>query len=198
MDISQSDNNFQSFKAIGEGDELAFRRIFHAYNARLYPFALKITKSEPAAQDIIQEAFLRLWVHREDVAQMEYPVAWLYKIVSNLALTYLRKKAAELKRLEQVASLSVPVNVNDTADNINFNELQSLLNEAIEQLPPRRKLIYTLSRQQGMSHKEIASQLGISQHTIKNQMVTALKFIQKYIRQALDLSIPVIIIFFFL
>lgn len=178
----------QLFERIARGDEEAFGHIFHTYNAKLFPFVIKVTRSESAAQEIIQETFLRLWVHRESLAQMEQPVSWLYKVASNLSLSYLRRQAAEIRRIQQV-SMSSTVAENNGVNNIAVREMQSLLNAAIDRLPPRRQLIYKLSRQQGLSHKEIAEQLHLSRNTVKNQVVVALKFIQDYILRVSGMAV---------
>lgn len=184
------------FKRIAEGDEGAFREVFHTYNARLYPFILKVVHSESVAEDIIQDTYLRLWTHREEVAQMEHPVSWLFKVASNLSLSLLRSQAAEIRRLQRMKTTAGDTTEQAIIDSLSVKELQLLITKAIDQLPPKRQEIYRLSREQGLNYKEIAERLQLSPNTIRNQLVSALKFIRDYIRRTSGIIIPFLILFF--
>lgn len=183
------------FRGIADGDEVAFTQIFHEYNARLFPFVCKISKSEMVAEEIVQEVFLRLWVNREEVAQMEHPVGWLYRVASNLSISYLRQLAGHEKKLKQLGGIQ-ETSANNVTDSLGAKEIQELINKAIAQLPPRRQQIYQLSRQTGLSHKEIAGKLGLSTNTVKDQLVISLKFIKGYIRKETGISISILVMLF--
>ena len=142
----------------------------------------------------MQEVFLRLWVNREEVGRMEHPVGWLYRVASNLSVSYLRQlagheEAAAAGRTQEPSS-------NNVTDSLGAKEIQELINKAIAQLPPKRQLIYQLSRQTGLSHKEIAGKLGLSQNTVKDQLVISLKFIKGYIRKETGISISILVMLF--
>ena len=188
-------NERDLFKRIAAGDEDAFKAIFHRCNAKLYPFACKLTRSASAAEDIVQETFLRLWLHRTEVGQMERPEAWLYTVASNLSLSWLRTHAAEMRR-DQRLGRHKNNNKEYIIDRLSLQETQQLLSRAITLLPPKRQEIYMLSREEGLNHKEIAEKLQLSQHTIKNQLVTALRFIRDYLRQESGIVIPLLLFFF--
>lgn len=81
------------FERIARGDGEAFREIFHYYNARLYHSVLKMVKSEEEAREIIQEVFLKLWIRRGKLSEIERPGAWLFTIASNLSIDILRKQS---------------------------------------------------------------------------------------------------------
>jgi RNA polymerase sigma-70 factor (ECF subfamily) len=176
------------------GEEAAFREIFYEHNARLFPFIKKITQHEENAREIVQEVFLRLWIHRDTVAQLEQPAAWLYKIASNLSLSHLRSLAAEERRLQVVEQSMSAAAQNDTLEWLNAKETSSLIEEAVALLPEKRRAIYLLSRQEKLNHKEIAEQLGISSNTVKNQLVAAMKQIQEYLQKYTGCLIPLFII----
>lgn len=177
------------FENIRTGGEPAFALVFHAYNAHLFPFICKITKSELVAEEIVQEVFLRLWVNREDVSGMENPVGWLYRVASNLSLSYLRQLARQPQPLETAGE--VPDAVTDA---LGARELARLIEQAISKLPPRRQEIFRLSRVQGLSHKEIAAKLALSQHTVKDQLVISLRFIKNFIHRETGISLPVLVL----
>ena len=194
------DNNLYNskylFQQIAAGNEDAFREVFHTYNAKLYPFVLKVVRSASAAEDIIQETFLRLWTNRAEVAGMEHPVSWLYKVASNLSLSLLRFQAAEIRRLQRI-EVREAVESEEVINDLSMKELQALITEAVDLLPPKRQDIYRLSREQGLNYKEIAERLQLSPNTIRNQLVSALKFIKEHIRHAGDIVIPLFILLFF-
>ncbi len=188
-------NKKHLFQQIATGNELAFRKVFHDCNAKLFPFVLKLTRSETIAEDLVQETFLRLWVHRCEVGEMDRPIAWLYTVASNLSLSWLRAHAAETRKLQRI-KIKDSTRSEQIIEQLSVEEAQLLISQAVDLLPPKRKQIYKLSREQGLSHKEIAEQLHLSTSTIKNQMVNALKFIKDYLYQSSGITIPILILLF--
>ena len=184
------------FKLIAEGNESAFSEVFHEYNSRLFMVVLKITKSESEAEEIIQNVFLKLWLNRHKLHEIENPGAWLYKVASNLALSFLRSKATQLRheKVLQCRQLNLQ---DDIQLQLEAKEIKNLVSIAIEGLPPGRRELYILSRHEGLNRMEIASRLGITESTVKNQLGSALKFIQQYINQRNGVSLPVIVLLLF-
>lgn len=183
------------FLQIAEGDEVAFSAVFHEYNSKLFSVVLRITKSESEAEEIIQNVFLKLWLNRNMLTEIEKPGAWLYKIASNLALTFLRKKAVQ-HRYENTFQLQETSPQDEIQSSLDAKELNKCIYQAIENLPPGRREIYKLSRQQGLNRMEIARQMGIAESTVKNQLGSALKFIQQYINQQHGVYLPFCFLFF--
>lgn len=180
------------WRRMATGDEEAFRTLFHAFTPSLHAAALQIVKQEETAREIVQETFLKVWVHKEALALMEKPEGWIYRAASNLSLSHLRKQASAWKWLQ---SQSVTTDTsNDVLEKITFREARQLLHNAISALPPKRKLIFQLSRQEELSHAEIAEKLNMSQNTVKNQIVLAVKFIEAYIQQHIGFYIPLFLL----
>ncbi len=179
----------ERFNRIAEGDEVAFTQVFHDYNARIYPAVLRMVKSTGEAEEIIQEVFLRLWLHRDKLPEISNPGGWLMTIASNLALTNLRHKAVELRsqpRLREQTNASELV----VEEALQAREVGRWIHEAVELLPPSRREVFLLSRNQGYSRKEIAEKLGISESTVKNQLNAALHFVNDYLLKNKGLSLP--------
>lgn len=175
------------------GDEAAFREIFHEYNARLFPFVVKVTESEDAAREILQEVFLRLWLHRQQVAAMDNPAGWLYRVANNLALSHLRHKAVEYRHLKSygmMQEMQAAQELNLTEMGIDARETEQMINEVIARLPEKRRKIYCLSRQEGLGLQEIAGLLHLSPNTVKNQLVTANRQVQQYLHQITGCLVP--------
>jgi RNA polymerase sigma-70 factor (ECF subfamily) len=169
----------QLFLQVAEGDEKAFETLFNTFLPKLYPFIIKFIKSEPAAQEIIQETFIRVWLSRDKLSEIDNPGGWLYKVASNECYSYLRKSILNNKFLNPI--MVEPDPVNTTHENIALKELNRVIGEAINKLPAQRKKIYRMSRDEGMTIPEIASILDLSPNTVKNALVTSLKFIREYL-----------------
>ena len=169
----------QLFMQVAEGDERAFETLFNAFLPKLYPFIIKFIKSEPAAQEILQETFIRVWLSRDKLSEIDNPGGWLYKVASNECYSYLRKSILNNKFLNPITFEPDPVNT--TQETFSLKELNRVIGEAINKLPAQRKKIYRMSRDEGMSIPEIASVLNLSPNTVKNALVTSLKFIREYL-----------------
>lgn len=190
-------NDLQSdlgrFARIATGDEAAFAEIFHSYNAKIFPVAMRLVKSQGEAEEIVQEVFLRLWLHREKLPEIKNPGAWLISIASNLALTHLRHKAVQQRhhpRIQEEGEGS-DLLVEET---LQAREVGRWIHEAVELLPPSRREVFLLSRNQGYSRREIAEKLGISESTVKNQLNAALHFLQDYLLNNKGLSLPTLLL----
>lgn len=195
MSINPLNNEKELFQRIANSDETAFEQIFHAYNERLLPFVGAITKSTSAAEEIVQEVFLRLWLHRASLANMEEPAAWLTRVASNLSLSYL-KRVATYSRILQTIKPEETLTETDPATTLDTKKIAELVADAVAQLPAKRQQIYRLSREKGFTRQEIADSLQLSESTVKNQLTAALKFIQEYITTNTGVYIPVSLLIF--
>ena len=162
---------------IAAGDEQAFEHLFEIYVPKLTPLALRLTKDREVVKEIIQETFLRLWLTRDQLGEIENPAGWIHTIAANQCYKYLRRLA-----LQQKLPAPAPPTV-QLEEIINVTELKSLINTAVAQLPAQRQKIYLLSRVHGLSIPEIAAQLGLSANTVKNTLVSALKFIREFLAE---------------
>jgi RNA polymerase sigma-70 factor (family 1) len=187
------------FSRIAEGDEKAFRDIFQYYGAIIHPFVLKIVKEESIAREIVQEVFLKLWVNRESLTTIDNPSSWLFRIASNLSISHFRRQEIDKRVLKEIQSRTVGGDTNagqtDTIDELSAKELKKLIKEAVDLLPEKRKQIYLLAREEGLSRKEVAARLNLSENTVRNQIAISLQHIQEYIRKNSGYYIPVVLIF---
>jgi RNA polymerase sigma-70 factor (ECF subfamily) len=174
-----SDNEKLLFYQVATGDEQAFAILFDVFMPRLYPFIIKFTRSEIAAQEIIQETFIRVWLNRDKLSEIDNPGGWLYKVASNECYGYARKRALNNKLFNALTPETDPATV--TQEALELKELKALIHEAVNKLPAQRKKIYLMSRNQGQRIPEIATELGLSPNTVKNALVSSLKFIREYL-----------------
>lgn len=190
MQASPPYDDLELFSKIARGDEQAFTQLFHIYTPKLLPFITKLTRSEHVAQEMIQETFLRLWINRAELTEVKSPGAWIYRIASNVSLTFLRTQSNRRKLLQKV-EVTDRENLSETLDS---RELDLIIQRAINLLPERRQEVYRLSREKGLSHQQIADRLKISPNTVKNQIGISLKFIQEFINKETGLSIITLMI----
>jgi len=162
------------------GDELAFAQIYNQYRSKMYIYAYNLCKSSETAEEIVQEVFIRLWQKKAQINTELNFSAYLKKITLNHVLNHLKKVARE-KSLQDEIFHYIETIRNTTEDNLLEKELLKTYDEAIENLPPQKKIIYQMSRNEEMSHDQIAEKLNISKNTVKNHMVEATKFIRSYV-----------------
>lgn len=179
MNAYLQDNN-QLFQLISEGDETAFRQLFHIYVPHLRALAFRIIQNESVTEDIIQETFLRLWISRDKLKAIEQPRSWLYRIALYQCFTYLRKQAVHHKA---IANLTPVEAVFSPEEDITYAFMKEQVGIAVQQLPPQAKRIYLLSREQGLKIPEIAARLSLSPNTVKNSLVRSLHAIRKHLEQ---------------
>lgn len=169
---------------VSKGDEGAFRQLYDLYRKKIYSIAFKLIRIESVAEDAVQEVFLRLWLHREKLTEINYFTSYLNIVTRNYILNALRKMAHEDAFLRNLVSESK--RNKDEFDVVVFNQLQNLINKAVDRLPPQQKKVYLLSRGENLSHEEIAHQLNISRSTVKGHLISALKFIKSYLLSHAD------------
>lgn len=164
------------------GDELAFTHLFHAYKFKLYGFISKLTGSPATAEDVVQDVFLKLWKDRTSLRDVESFGSYLFRMAQNHAINGFRKMAREVDMLKEMNTGDLPAH-STPQTHIALKETREILHRAIQQLPPRQKAIYLLSREEGVKHEEIARRLRITTGTVKNHMIQALRTLREQLSQ---------------
>ena len=166
------------FSEIALGNEDAFDIFFYRYNTKVYYFILHIVKDSAAAEELIHDVFLKLWLNRKGLQAIENPGNYLFVVAKNHSLHYLEKPAVKRQPLEAV---SLPDKSNPE-EQLLLKESLALIAEAVRELPDQQRLVFQLSSQQGLSRDEIALKLNVSPHTVKNHLGSARKSIQQYMQ----------------
>ncbi|HRP33298.1 MAG TPA: RNA polymerase sigma-70 factor [Agriterribacter sp.] len=175
-----------------QGDEAAFEKLVHMLYKKLFPFTVSLIKSESEANDVLQEVFLKIWLHRTSFSTIENPMGWIFTVVANTASNFLRTRLRHELRIKAYQSRSVVAT--DMEEQLDANFTQSLIDEAVNKLPAKRKQVFLLSRKEGLSRKEIATRLNVSENTVRNQLVESLQFVKEYLIQRGGLTIPAVLI----
>lgn len=175
--------------------EKAFRAIFDAYKNRLFGYVLAISHSHYTAEEITQEIFLKLWLCRDVLHRVDNLEHYIFTIARNKTLNHLRKAATDTRILNELQEkMFLPAN--NVEEKSKMAEAEKLVREAIDLLSPRRKLVYQLSRHQGLNHEQIARQLQLSNNTVKNHLVESLAFIRSYLERHGAITLLVMFLFF--
>ena len=161
-----------------DGDEEAFCELYAAYKNRLLYFALKFVKSHEFAEDIFQDAFTVVWQTRRFINPEASFSSYLYTIVRNRILNQLRDMANEDQLKEQILSQAID-STNETNNHILLNDLKEIIARALEQLTPRQREVFKMSRELQMSHKEIAEKLQIPVRTVEDHIYKTLTELRK-------------------
>lgn len=180
-----------------QNNEAAFSELYVRYKDKLYYFCLQILKSKEETNDIVQEIFIRIWESRSFINPNLSFSSFLYTMVRNRILNYFRDIDID-EKAKQILSKQKVTEEEAIDSNIIYSEYQAILQNAINCLPPQRQKIFNMSRIKNMSHKEIASELGISVNTVQEHISEALKFIKAYFSKHADMSINLLLAAFIL
>lgn len=194
MDANRKHTEKQLFSLIGEGDEEAFNQFYETLLPDFTAYIFKLVKSEDGVKEVVQESLIRLWLYRDKLADIQYPRAWFFKMVSNETYRYLRKNGLQQTQELDAAALAGRDgdSTDETARYVSFRETQRIIRSAVENLAPRQRMIYILSREKGLTLPQIAAQLGLSRDYVKKVLMTSLRILrQKLIDEGL---LPTIII----
>jgi RNA polymerase sigma-70 factor (ECF subfamily) len=169
------------FDNVAQGDERSFANLFHLFLPKLHPIIIRLTRSETAVQEIIQETFIKVWLHRDKLTEIDNPGGWIFTIASNKCYDWLRAHSLQEKRILPETEHPDAGATNNVHEWLDSRELKNLIDQAVDQLPAQRKKIFLLSRHQGKTIPEIADILGVSPNTVKNALVIALRSIREYL-----------------
>src|SRR5690606_2765735 len=160
---------------VSKGTVEAFNALYRLYSPRLFRFAFSLLKNEEDAKEVIQDVFIIIWRKRFEIRSEQSLRSYLFKISYNVVIDKIRKRIKEKTFLSHLYQY---FEVSESSQTLEYAQLNQQLQEAVEALPPRRRLILKLSREQNLSHKEIAEKLGISIKTIENQITLSLRQIK--------------------
>lgn len=175
------------------GNEKAFRKLFDVYWKEVYAYSLSILRNEVFADEIVQDSFLQIWLKRETLDASRSIKPFLITVVKNKTLDFL-KKAANDRKLREEVYYSRGKSHNPIYQKLREDDLEMVKDAALALLPPRRKLIFEMSRYEGKSYEEIGQELGITTNTVKSQMRKALETIRTFLLDNGDLAMAFLLI----
>ena len=184
MPDPQPYNEKELLLQVARGDESAFRQLFLQWNQLLAGYVFRITESRELTEEIVQDVFMKIWMVRETLTGINNFKHFLLVVARNQAFDALKKqlKEQERKRVWEKENKPELYIANSDTDTSGF----SLIDQAIDSLPPRRKEVYLLSRHERLTYKEVADRLGISRESVKTHLKLAADSIAGFIRSHLS------------
>lgn len=165
------DNEKYILKRISLNDENAFRELFRYYYPRAEVFLGKVISSREDVKDIAQNIFIRVWIMRAILPEINSFGAYLYRMCRNAAIDYVRSRGITVPIPDDFDIAS-----GDTADQLaDARETEMRMSRSVALLPEKRRKIFIMSRVEGLSNAEIAARLNISPKTVENQITLALR-----------------------
>ncbi len=155
------------------GDHTAYKYIYQRYYRVLFVHAYKRLRDQEQSKDIIQEVFTKLWDKREAFVLASSLAGFLFTAVNNKIVDYFLHKEVQAKYFAAFGEF-LDVETQKTDYLVRENQLMALIEQEIQQLPPKMREVFELSRKSNLSHKEIADRLAISEKTVDRQISNAL------------------------
>ena len=167
---------------ISNDDQLAYRQLFIQFYNKLSRFVMGFTKSKELTDEIVSDVFINVWRRRKNIEEIKNLKLYLYVSAKNITFNYLKKLHRE--NLTDLDSVEIEPEdpFADPGAAMITREMNLRLKSAINDLPPRCKLIFTLVKEDGLTYKQTAQLLNISESTVENQISIALKKISGAIR----------------
>lgn len=159
----------------------SFEDIYRRHWQSVYAVCYHYTQSRHISEDLVQEIFLSLWERRKTLIIERSVEHYLLRAARLKVFYYLRTDLSQKKHHERL-SLYYISSENATENDVLFRELFGMLHDIIEELPPKPRVVYTMSRMEGMKTKEIARELVLSEKTVKNHLTRALHFLRNRLK----------------
>ncbi len=174
---------------VAEGDTRSFSLLVDAYWNKVYSHALSFVKSPEAAQEITQDIFVKIWDKRAALPGIESFKDYLYITGRNMIISQMRKKimaplpTVECKEREDMQLPDLQLEYKNTYE---------LIRRGMQQLTPQQQKIFRMSREEGMTHEQIAEKLGLAQNTVKWHMVIALNTLRTFLSHHIEMALVII------
>lgn len=156
-----------------------FEEIFRQTKDRLYHFTLKLTQNSDDAKDIIQECYTRLWEKLPAVDVKEEVLPLLLTYARHCFIDHLRKRERDSQFLAGLSNTLPAAESASAESSLELDDTAKQLQALLDQLPAKRRQIFTLVKEDGLTHKEVADQLGIAAGTVEKQVSLSLRFLRK-------------------
>jgi RNA polymerase sigma-70 factor (ECF subfamily) len=165
-----------------QDEKSALDDLFGYYYPRLFHFSKSILKIETDVDDILQEVFVKLWLNRQKIGNAETFNSYIFTITKNEVLNLIRTNIRNNSFKNELFQRSVAEEF-QMQSQLEFNEVKSGINQVVSQLPEKRRQIFILSRTEGLSNREIAQQLNISEKTVEDHITHAIKKIKTSLKE---------------
>lgn len=191
MKIDDYDDNATLIESLSKGDESAYSYLINTYHHKLCVYANSLVKNIYSAEDIVQNVFIKVWEQRTRLKTDHALKSFLYKLVYNEFIDLYRKNQS-LFSLEKSYYDALNAVIQEE-DSESFQRVLNVVNKEIQNLPPKCKEVFILSKKEGLTNIEIAEHLDVSIKTVEAQITKAFSIL----RSSLDEKIKSFLFLFF-
>ncbi len=181
MENKNEENDFFLLERLKQDDSKAFENLYFKYGKRLYWFALKYLKNKENAESLVQDIFTKIWEIRKTLNSEQSFSSFLFTIAKNSIFNKHRKKLNEEAYKEHLRAHLDQI-YDKTENDIILADMKQRIDKYVIKLPKKRQEIYLLSREEGLSYKEIAQKLNISEKTIESHIRLVLKDLRQILK----------------
>lgn len=192
MSFSDSNSGSPDLTLFKKGDEHTFELIFDKYYERLVGFCNQFISDLDKSKSLAQQAFIKLWLNRDKIEQINGITAFLYTAAKTECLNFLRQEKYRytyqnnaLQNREKL--LNQEVLESFRFDRLEYQELEEMIQSALDKLPEKCRQVFLKSRFEYKKNHEIAEELGIALKTVEGNITRALKFLRKELQDILPL-----------
>ena len=173
---------------LSRDDVAAFNALYYKYYRAVFSNVYKLVQQQQAAEDILQDVFASLWINRKKIDPEKAVGGWLFVVSYNKSMKFLNTAVRERMGVHDERTAEIAETPGNDHQEVEYQ--YHLINEAIENLPPKKKKVFILCKLEGMTYEEAATSLGISPHTVKEYVSSSLKFIKEYSLSRHTLNTP--------
>lgn len=178
---------------LSKGNDAAFSEIYNRYWKRLFTIAFNKLNNLSEAEELVQDIFLDIWSRRETLKITSSLAAYLAVAVKYKVLDCYSKRATKLRYQNYLSHLSDPLD-SSTENWLNHEELKENIRKSVASLPEKCRLVFELSRNNGLSHKQIATKLEIAEKTVESHLSRALRTLRINLGSLFSFLLPVLVI----
>lgn len=179
--LPENSHESQWLAELAKGNHDAFNKLFLAYHNLVSSFLYGFIKYGDDALDLAQDIFYSIWLHREKMSEVVSFKAYLFRMARNAVYNYYKLNAIHEEHLEKFQK-KICWEENSQEEKIYAEELELLLNIVVDNMPPQRKLIFNMSRNEGLTNDEISQKLNINKRTVENHITQALADLRKVLK----------------
>ncbi len=173
-------SEFELVTQLKKGEVFAFDKLFDCYSAKLFKMANSYLNEKADAEEIVQDVFIKIWQKRTDINPDLSFKTYLFKIAFNAILKAFRKKATDEKH-KRLFAQEFLFHSTEKRDEAAYLQTLRYVDRLIDNLPPKQKEVFILSRKEGFKYREIALKLDVSENTVRNHMASAMRYIRSQV-----------------
>lgn len=160
------------------GDRDAFTLIYNEYFSKVKIFLCHVMGGNQLSEEFAQEVFVRLWINHSKIATDQPITSYLFTISKNIAMDYYRKRSSEVKYIQHITENGEKED-KDIESELTYNQMTEIIEQAIGNMPLKQRIVFKLSREDGLINQEIAEKLHLSRRTVEKHITNALKGLKK-------------------